>query len=153
MSIHTSFPVAGMTCGHCEARVVKGLRAIPGVTDARASAAQGRADVTHDAGVPASALVAAVVAAGYEASDGQARSEAAGEPEPEPERPAPPAQNPETTAEIRLTLGGMSCASCVASIQGALTALLGRHTLGFQAQLDVLLHGQPGEQGEALEHH
>ena len=125
MSIHTSFPVAGMTCGHCEARVVKGLRAIPGVTDARASAAQGRADVTHDAGVPASALVAAVVAAGYEASDGQARSEAAGEPEPEPERPAPPAQNPETTAEIRLTLGGMSCASCVASIQGALTALPG----------------------------
>ncbi len=149
MTMHTSFPVAGMSCGHCEGRVVKGLRAIPGVTDAHASATQGRADVTHDASVPVAELVAAVVAAGYEPDAEKASSEEGAEPDPEPERvaPAPPpvAAEPEpepelpaavaAVADVRLTLGGMSCASCVASIQGALAALPGVQ----QATVNLLL--------------
>ncbi len=144
MGIHTTFPVAGMSCGHCEGRVVKGLRAIAGVTDARASASQGRADVTHDASVPVSALVAAVTAAGYEVDAAQATSEAGAEPDPEPERAEPPptqARAAESgavaggSAQVRLTLGGMTCASCVASIQGALAALPGVQ----QATVNLLL--------------
>ncbi len=137
MSIHTSFPVAGMSCGHCEGRVVKGLRAVAGVSDARASAAQGRADITHDASVGVGELLAAVVAAGYEVDAAAATSDEGGEPDPEPERVAPEPEPPAleesavaavaAVADVRLTLGGMSCASCVASIQGTLSALPGVH--------------------------
>ena len=134
MNTHTTIPVSGMSCGHCEGRVVKGLRAVAGVTDARASAAQGRATVTHDTSVAVADLIAAVEAAGYEADAAHVSSDEGGEPDPEPEStpvaasaavPGTPAPGPAAAAEVRLTLGGMSCASCVASIQHALAALPG----------------------------
>ena len=52
-------------CEHCENAVKKALEAVPGVTEATASAADGVAVVTLGAAVPPEALEQAVVGAGY----------------------------------------------------------------------------------------
>ena len=64
MNVYT-IHVTGMTCDHCAQTVEKTLSAVPGVTAARVSYAEGTARVeTHD-GVPESALAKAVAAKGY----------------------------------------------------------------------------------------
>lgn len=65
MTQTTTLSVHGMSCGHCEGRVVKALKAVPGVQDASASSTAQRAEVRHE-GVPHQALVDAVRNAGYE---------------------------------------------------------------------------------------
>ena len=62
--------VRGMSCGHCEMRVSKALGAIEGVSKAEASHEKAQAIVTLEpkAEVDIATLVAAVEAAGYEAS-------------------------------------------------------------------------------------
>ncbi len=62
--------LGGMSCAACANRIEKALAAVPGVEDAAVNFAAGRATVTlrPDASAEASALVAAVVEAGYEAS-------------------------------------------------------------------------------------
>ena len=57
--------IEGMMCEHCENAVKKALEAVPGVTEATASAADGVAVVTLGAAVPPEALEQAVVGAGY----------------------------------------------------------------------------------------
>lgn len=59
--------VTGMTCANCAGRVEKALRALPGVIDARVSAATDRADVNWLGG-DTRALIDAVHDAGYEAA-------------------------------------------------------------------------------------
>lgn len=61
--------VHGMTCGHCEMRVQKALKAVPGVTEAVVNLGRERAVVTlaPNAEVSIATLIAAVVEAGYEA--------------------------------------------------------------------------------------
>jgi copper chaperone CopZ len=56
-----------MSCNNCVRHVGDALRAVPGVTAVEVSLADQRAIVTHE-GAAAAALVAAVVSAGYEAS-------------------------------------------------------------------------------------
>ncbi len=60
--------VQGMSCGHCEARVVTALKEIDGVKDASADHQAAQATVTLKAGqtVDRAKLAAAVKAAGYE---------------------------------------------------------------------------------------
>ena len=60
--------VQGMSCGHCEARVVTALKEIYGVKDASADHQAAQATVTLKAGqtVDRAKLTAAVKAAGYE---------------------------------------------------------------------------------------
>ncbi len=60
--------VKGMTCGNCEAHVVNALKGVPGVKDASADTASESAHAKVKGEVDRDALVAAVVAAGYEAS-------------------------------------------------------------------------------------
>ena len=55
-----------MMCEHCEATVQKALEAVPGVTDARASHAEGLAVVELNQPVPDEALRAAVEAEDYQ---------------------------------------------------------------------------------------
>jgi copper chaperone len=63
----TTLNVEGMTCGHCEAAVRKALEAVPGVTRVvEVDRSRNLAVVEGDA--DASALVAAVVEEGYQAS-------------------------------------------------------------------------------------
>ncbi|RMF83942.1 MAG: heavy-metal-associated domain-containing protein [Nitrospirae bacterium] len=61
--------VTGMTCNHCEMRVAKALKALPGVEEARPDHQADRCTVTYDPGaVTPEQMVAAVVQAGYQAS-------------------------------------------------------------------------------------
>lgn len=57
--------ISGMTCRACETRVGARLRAVPGVTGVRVSAARGRAVVRTEGPVDRARLAAAVEAAGY----------------------------------------------------------------------------------------
>lgn len=62
----TTFGVAGMTCGHCEAAVAKEVGRVSGVTAAVASAESATVIVTSEGPVDRAAVAAAVVEAGYE---------------------------------------------------------------------------------------
>lgn len=65
----TVFPVGGMTCAACSARVQQALRQVPGVADATVNLMMANATVTFDPRVvQVPALVERVVAAGYSAS-------------------------------------------------------------------------------------
>ncbi len=139
----TRLSVTGMTCGHCSRRVDQALRAVPGVVDAAVDHATDRAVVTHTAGTTVDALVQAVEAAGYEAApeadtDGEpaAAGEVAPAPAPSHEPDEAPSPTPAVTAlaTARLDVSGMHCASCVASIEGALKAYDGVH----DAAVDLL---------------
>ncbi|MCC0805479.1 copper-translocating P-type ATPase [Methylobacterium sp. W2] len=88
-------PVVGMSCATCVGRVERVLAALPGASDVAVSLVTGRASLILD-GDPAS-VVAAIGKAGYEV--------------------------PETVTE--LSVGGLSCASCVGRVERALLALDG----------------------------
>jgi Cu+-exporting ATPase len=77
----TEIAVTGMFCASCVGHVERGLARVPGVVTAVVNLATERATVTHPEGlVDPSALVSAVVAAGYEARLlTPERSESAGE--------------------------------------------------------------------------
>jgi len=64
------FHVSGMTCGHCEMRVSKAARSVPGVTSAIASFSRNRLEVTYDTELIdedtlVSAVTEAISAVGY----------------------------------------------------------------------------------------
>ena len=92
-----SLPIEGMTCASCVARVERVLKAIPGVGEATVNLATGRADIRLAHPLERAVLVKAVEDAGYEV----------------------PART------LALTVEGMSCASCVGRVEGALQAVPG----------------------------
>lgn len=59
--------IGGMTCASCSGRVERALQALPGVRLASVNLATEKAHVEGDAGLAASAVLAAVVRAGYQA--------------------------------------------------------------------------------------
>ncbi len=65
--------IAGMTCDHCARTVEKALSAVPGVTAARVSYAEGIAEVQTRDGIPEFELIKAVSAKGYGAEPLEAR--------------------------------------------------------------------------------
>ena len=93
----TVLKVGGMTCGHCSARVEKALAAVPGVASATVDLDAGLALVRGDSAVEA--LVAAVEGTGKTAAV--------------------------AAAPIRLSVGGMVCAGCIATVKRALMAVVG----------------------------
>ena len=92
-----SLPVDGMTCASCVVRVEHALTAVPGVTSATVNLATERAEVLSAAPIDRAALVAAVDRVGYTV--------------------------PSQTVDIAIE--GMTCASCVARVERALTAAPG----------------------------
>ena len=129
-SEQTRLQVRGMSCGHCEGRVVKALQAIPGVSAATASHVAQSAEVDHAASVSAGQLIAAIEAAGYEAQAPGGEPDPEPEPEAESEPEEAPAAAPDpppavSEASIALCVGGMTCASCVAAIETGVGALPG----------------------------
>ncbi|HXV08690.1 MAG TPA: heavy metal translocating P-type ATPase, partial [Burkholderiales bacterium] len=92
-----TFPVEGMTCASCVARVEKALRRVPGVREANVNLATESATVAAGADTPREALVKAVEEAGY----GVPRE------------------------EVALGIEGMTCASCVGRVEKALHAVPG----------------------------
>ena len=86
-------PVSGLTCANCVQSVERALRAVPGVTRATVNLAGGRAFVDYDpTEATVSALHEAVRSSGY-------RSDA---------------------TKARFGIRGITCASCVTKIEGAL---------------------------------
>ena len=93
-SVTLSLPVDGMTCASCVVRVERALAAVPGVTSATVNLATERAQVSSAAPIDRAALIAAVDRVGYTV--------------------------PSQTVDIAIE--GMTCASCVARVERALTA-------------------------------
>ncbi len=92
-----SLQIEGMTCASCVVRVERALAAVPGVTSASVNLATERAEVLSAAPLNRAALIAAVDRMGYNV----------------------PAQT------IDIAIEGMTCASCVARVERALTAVPG----------------------------
>ncbi|SOC10062.1 heavy metal translocating P-type ATPase [Rhodobacter maris] len=93
----TKFIVEGMHCGACTGRVERALAAEPGVTGASANLVARAVRVEFAAPASAATLAAALERAGYPAAE----------------------------AETRLTIEGMSCASCSGRVERALAATSG----------------------------
>ena len=92
-----NLPIAGMTCASCVARVEKALNAVPGVSSASVNLATEMATVKVASPVTMNALATAVERAGYEVAH----------------------------EELDLAVRGMTCASCVARVEKALSKVPG----------------------------
>ena len=92
-----SFPVAGLSCASCAGRVERALKALPGAGDVAVNLASARASLRLAGPATPAEAAEAVAAAGYAV--------------------------PET--ETVLALEGLSCASCVGRVEGALRAVPG----------------------------
>ena len=120
----TEVALGGMTCGHCVDTVEKALLAVEGVRSASADLATQSASVEYDAGaVSLTAMQQAVAAAGY-APNRTSDLVSIGVTAPKPgEAQVPPIhQAPTTTSKLdslRLEIEGMTCASCVRSVEQA----------------------------------
>ncbi|HEX5848215.1 MAG TPA: heavy metal translocating P-type ATPase [Rubrobacter sp.] len=108
-------PVTGMTCASCVRRVEKALGSVEGIEEATVNLATEKARVSYDPGVAdGRSMRSAVEKAGYGVR----------------EMPAPtPASKPSTASgggnEVLLPVAGMTCASCVSSVEKALQKVPG----------------------------
>jgi len=92
------FPVSGMSCASCVARIEKGLAKMSGIYEAKVNFASEKASVTFDPSrVQMVDLVGTVKDLGYEAG----------------------------LEKVTLPVHGMSCASCVKKVESALNGLAG----------------------------
>ena len=93
-----SLPVGGMTCASCVSHVQKALQGVSGVDEAAVNLATEQATIRFDPGlVRLDALTQAVHDAGYEVP----------------------------SESVTLSIGGMTCASCVAHVERALSDVPG----------------------------
>ena len=92
-----ALPVEGMSCASCVGRVERGLKAVPGVSDASVNLAAERADVSFEAAVDPATIVQAIEDLGYRV----------------PQR------------SVTLAVEGMTCAGCVRGVERALLAVPG----------------------------
>ena len=118
----TTVGLAGMTCDHCVATVEKALLGVEGVRSARAALATQTAEVAFDPHLTdLSAIRRAVKAAGYLPGPSQELLSIAAS--PAAAAPATPLarQQPGTreSKSIWLSIEGMTCASCVQSVEQA----------------------------------
>ncbi len=90
-------PIQGMTCASCVNHVQKALGRVDGVADVNVNLATEKASLWFDTSVPTSELVKAVRETGYEV----------------------------TIDTVDLTIGGMTCAACVAHVGKALNKVPG----------------------------
>ncbi|MEE9583693.1 MAG: copper ion binding protein, partial [Dehalococcoidales bacterium] len=91
-------PVTGMTCASCVATIEKGLSKLPGVSGVSVNLASEKASIEYDPGqVDTKALMDTISGAGYGVA----------------------------VAKTTFSVGGMTCASCVANIEKALAKVPG----------------------------
>ena len=111
--------VEGMTCASCALRIERGLKKLPGVSEASVNLATERATVAYDpAAASVDAMLTKVKALGYSATPLAPAKPAAPGRTPQPTAPvAPPEPTPQTD-EFNIT--GMTCASCVRRVERAL---------------------------------
>ena len=119
--------IEGMTCASCAMRIEKGLKKVPGVSDAAVNLATERATVSFD---PAQAtiddLLKKVDATGYTATPIAPSQQVA----------APPRTPPSTEIEgantrtTELAITGMTCASCARRVEKGLSKVAGVESAG-----------------------
>ena len=97
--------IQGMTCSSCANAIEKGVKKLPGVEGATVNFAVERLDVSFDAEMTSiSEIIRTIKETGYEA------------------------KQPIRSKEISLPIGGMTCASCVATVEKAIGKLQGTLT-------------------------
>src|SRR5690554_2400175 len=94
--------ITGMTCAVCASTVAKAVGKVPGVTKAEVNFATEKLHVEYSDELELDTIKAAVVEAGYDV-----------------------AQESSGVREVTIPIGGMTCASCVAAVDRALTGLEG----------------------------
>ena len=95
---HVTLPVEGMTCAACVHTVEEALKGVPGVVEATVNLATEQATVDYDEGKTSVAELAhAVAETGYKIAE----------------------------SKIDLIIGGMTCAACVSTVEGALRGIPG----------------------------
>ncbi|AWV87942.1 heavy metal translocating P-type ATPase [Bradymonas sediminis] len=125
------FDIEGMTCGKCSGRVSKAIEGLDEFPLIEVSHEENSARVTLSEAQEANAdeisenIARAVTEAGYPAqpADGDAPPLLFKPTESTPspvEKPAPKAPQKSSAAEVRIDVGGMTCASCVGSVEKAL---------------------------------
>lgn len=93
-----TIPIKGMTCASCVSHVTNALEEVPGVAEASVNLATEKASVSFKTGkVPLTGLVDALEDAGYGVA----------------------------TEKVTLSIGGMTCASCVHHVESALSSVDG----------------------------
>lgn len=112
--------IEGMSCGHCVAAVRELLLSVPGVRSAEVSLEQARAAVELAPGVDPQALLRAFEGSDYAALEGDV--EPAG---PAAARAGQSGDTVDPSADLRLDISGMSCASCVGRVERALAGVPG----------------------------
>ncbi|WFU04731.1 heavy metal translocating P-type ATPase (plasmid) [Rhizobium sp. CB3171] len=103
LSTVISLPIDGMTCASCVGSVERALKEVPGVDSVSVNLATEKASITAHAAMDRAKLVQAVENVGYSV----------------PGNFAPAASS------IELSIEGMTCASCVGSVERALKAVPG----------------------------
>ncbi|MFU8772589.1 MAG: heavy metal translocating P-type ATPase, partial [Anaerolineales bacterium] len=98
MTESLSLPIEGMTCAGCISTIEKAIKGLPGTTNVVVNLATNKASLDYDPDqITRDEMIAAIQEVGYTVPE----------------------------AEITLDVGGMTCASCVAHVEGALTGLDG----------------------------
>ncbi len=120
-----TLPVSGMHCVNCVRRIEEALLAVPGVVAVHADHEQHRVDIEGQAQL--GAVQDAVVKAGYEITATDA---------PDIKSVHQPNQEVGNSRPLLFEIGGMSCASCVRSVEQALLATPGveRASVNFADQ-------------------
>ncbi|MBK1697831.1 heavy metal translocating P-type ATPase [Rhodovibrio salinarum] len=136
-SAEIDLPVFGMSCGGCASKVQRELEALDSVKSAQVDHTRGIATVTPaDRGPQASELAAAVARAGFSVTpqDSGNEEKSAGEAgagnasktsEPAPTQPAGQTDPQRDGAVCDLRIEGMTCASCVSTVEQALAGVSG----------------------------
>src|SRR5690554_6673646 len=104
--IKKRYKVIGMTCASCVSSVDKGVRNLDGVSDVNVNLATETIDITYDENKISFAFIKdAVSKLGYQLKEGDLR-------------------------EVTIGINGMTCASCVASVERGLLRLKGVKKVG-----------------------
>ena len=165
-SARIDLPVHGMTCGGCANKVKRALEALPAVASAEVDHTRGLARITPANGGPsAESLAKAVEDAGYgttpepkaapaEAAEDSGQETAAPEVGTAQARPETPAQDDGATTTLDLAIDGMTCASCVATVEKALSGVEGVESASVNLankQARVSARGSSGELASCTE--
>ena len=116
----TQLNISGMTCNGCASHIAKALEQVKGVRSADVSYPEGTAQVVSDEDTPVAALIAAVIASGYQASVD--------------DQPSRPQTDSSDGAMLHIAVIGSGSAAMAAALKaverGARVTLIERGTIG-----------------------
>ncbi|OEE65081.1 copper-translocating P-type ATPase [Enterovibrio norvegicus] len=135
-------PLAGLSCGKCVAKLTSAFESNPHVFSQDIS----KTEASITGLLDKDAVIHLVEATGYHVpavSDAESTSHDEAVPEPLTDTKAEPEEKPRTSAHTQqLILSGMSCASCVSSIERAVSAVAGVNTVNVNlAERTALVSG------------